>query len=81
MVAVLVTAPALVTTPVTVYVATALAGRFTNPATVLPVEPVVVHVPPPVVEHVTPTDPTVDGTVSAIVAVPGPLPLLVTVIV
>jgi hypothetical protein len=61
--------------------ATAPAGRFTEPATAFPDEPVVVQVPPAVAEHVTPTDPTVVGTVSAIDAVPGPVPLLVTVIV
>jgi hypothetical protein len=41
----------------------------------------VLQVPAPVAEQVTPTDPTVGGTTSAIDAVPGPVPSLVTVIV
>jgi hypothetical protein len=48
---------------------------------VLPLEPAVVQVPPSVTAHDTATDPAVDGTVSAIVAVPGPEPVLETVIV
>jgi hypothetical protein len=80
-VAVLVRSPALVTVPSTLYVATAPTGRATAPATVLLEDPVVSHVPPPVVVHETETDPTVAGTVSATVAVPGPVPVLVTAIV
>jgi hypothetical protein len=78
-VAVFVTFPEDVTTPLTVYVATAPAGSVMVPATVLPLDPVVVHVPVPVAEQVTPTDPIVDGTGSLIVAVPGPVPVFVTV--
>jgi hypothetical protein len=54
---------------------------LTVPATELAVDPVVVHVPVPVAEQVTPTEPTVDGTASAIDADPGPVPSLVMVIV
>jgi hypothetical protein len=64
-----------------VYVAVAPLGRLTVPATVLPVEPLVLQVPPPAVEHVTATDPTVVGTESLIDAVPGPQPVFLTVIV
>jgi hypothetical protein len=77
----LVTAPALVTTPVTVKVALVPAGRLTVPAIEVPIPRVVVHVPVPVAVQVTTTDPTVGGTTSAMVAVPGPVPSLVTVIV
>jgi hypothetical protein len=48
---------------------------------VLPPEPVVLHEPVPVAVQPTDTEPTVEGTVSEIVAVPGPVPVLVTVIV
>jgi hypothetical protein len=76
-----VTKPVPVTTPLTVYVATAPAGRFTEPAMLFPLEPAVSHVPAPVVEQLTVTEPTVAGTLSASFAVPGPVPALVTVIV
>jgi hypothetical protein len=80
-VAVFATLPAPVTTPVTVYVALWPAGRFTAPAMLFPLEPAVLHVPPVVAVQATDTEPTVDVTVSAIVADPGPVPVLVTVIV
>src|SRR6516164_6497482 len=54
-----VTKPAPVTTPLTVYVATAPAVRFTEPDSVLPEAEVGVHVPVPVVTaHVIDTEPT-----------------------
>jgi hypothetical protein len=80
-VAVFATLPAPDTTPVTVYVALWPAGRFTEPTTVLSVEPAVSHVPVPGAVHVTATEPTVAGTVSETMAVPGPVPVLFTVIV
>jgi hypothetical protein len=48
---------------------------------VLPLEPVVLHVPVPVAEHRAVTEPTVDGMVSLIDAVPAAVPVLVTTIV
>jgi hypothetical protein len=48
---------------------------------VLPLEPVVLHVPPLVAAHDGVTEPTVDGMVSLIDAVPAAVPVLVTVIV
>src|SRR5438132_1710993 len=68
------TLPAEMTVPETVYVAVAPAGRLTEPATVLPALPVVVQVPAPGAEQVTLTEPTLAGTVSAMFAVPEPVP-------
>jgi hypothetical protein len=71
--------PAAMTVPVILNVATELAGRFTAPAMEFPLDPFVLHVPPFVAEHVTATEPIVAGTVSEIVVVPGPVPVLLTV--
>jgi hypothetical protein len=77
----LVSVPVAVTTPVTVTVADSPTARFTPPATLLPVEPVVLHPPGGKSVHVTATEPTLDGTVSANEAVPGPVPVFLMVIV